>query len=270
MSNFHPRLHVNPCCFRSRPAIADYFAALDALGVTKAGMARPRMLQLGWDAALGVIAKQKAKVGYLSYNRMFSLKQPESWEAERRDLLQAIEAHEAFGSRIYCLTGPGPALGLTWEESKRAFLEAVTPVARVARSKSVSLMLEPTNSAFSDLHFLHTLADTLEIVEEADMDVCLEVDPCWMERGLEGLIRRAGPRIGLVQVSDRKLASRSMDRAVPGDGIVPLERIIGWILETGFDGPLDLELWGDTGRSENEGVLRALDYLGAILQRLGA
>lgn len=268
--DFHPRLFVNPCCLRTRTGLADFIEAFKGLGLQRTGMARPRMQQLGWDEALKLIAAADIEVGYLSYNRIFSLDSPRNWEREERDLIQAIDAHRYFGSRIYCLTGPGPAIGLTWEQSAEAFVRAVKPAAAHARAKQVSLMLEPTNSAFSDLHFLHTLHDTLEIVEAADMDICLEVDPCWMERDLKSLIRRSGPRIGLVQLSDRKLASRCMDRAVPGDGVVPLESIIGWILETGYAGPFDLELWGDTGCDEVEGALRGLDYISSILKRLGA
>jgi sugar phosphate isomerase/epimerase len=254
----------------SRTTLAEYFQSLAELGISRTGVARPRMLEEGWEASLALLATANLHVGYMSYNRAFSLAEPETWAQATGELLAAIDAHESFGSRIYCLTGPGPAIGLTWEEATDAFLRAVRPAAAHARALGVSLMLEPTNSAFADLHCVHSLRETLEIVEAADMDICVEVDPSWMERALRNTILAAGPRIGLVQLSDRKLGSRCMDRAVPGDGIVPLEPIIDWILETGYSGPFDLELWGNTGREEAEGVMRGLDHLGKILERLGA
>jgi sugar phosphate isomerase/epimerase len=270
VTDFHPRLFVNPCCLPSRTTLHDYFQALRDLGISRTGMARPRMLDEGWEASLDLLERTGVDVGYLSYNRAFALAEPETWADATTGLLAAIDAHQRFGSRIYCLTGPGPAIGLTWEEATDAFVRAVAPAAAHARAAGVSLMLEPTNSAFSDLHCLHSLRETLEIVEAADMDICVEVDPCWMERDLRNTILSAGPRIGLVQLSDRKLGSRCMDRAVPGDGVVPLEPIIEWILETGYAGPIDLELWGNTGRDEVEGLLRGLDHVGKILERLGA
>jgi sugar phosphate isomerase/epimerase len=58
---------------------------------------------------------------------------------------------------------------------------------------------------------------------------------------------------------------------VPGDGAIPLERILGWILEAGFEGAFDLELIGP--RIDREGhvqaVRRAGDWLGETLVRLG-
>jgi sugar phosphate isomerase/epimerase len=81
------------------------------------------------------------------------------------------------------------------------------------------------------------------------------------------------PRCHLVQVSDYVLGDRGFPcRAVPGDGGIPLEEIISWILEAGYQGPFDLELFGP--RIEREGhyeaVARTGDRLGEMLIRLGA
>jgi sugar phosphate isomerase/epimerase len=59
---------------------------------------------------------------------------------------------------------------------------------------------------------------------------------------------------------------------VPGDGDIPLRRILGQVLAAGYDGCFDLELIGP--RIEEEGYesacRRAVDALGAMLTELGA
>src|SRR3546814_5618290 len=79
------------------------------------------------------------------------------------------------------------------------------------------------------------------------------------------------PLTGLVQVSDYVLGDRTAPcRAVPGDGAIPLESVIGGILELGYDGLFDLELVGP--RIAEEGAAsactRAAGYLSHLLTKL--
>ena len=81
------------------------------------------------------------------------------------------------------------------------------------------------------------------------------------------------PLAGLVQVSDYVLGDRTTPcRAVPGDGAMPLERLLGDVQDAGYRGLFDLELVGP--RIEAEGARaasrRAADYLSNLLTRLGA
>src|SRR5438128_495755 len=81
----------------------------------------------------------------------------------------------------------------------------------------------------------------------------------WVDRALRETIRTAGPTIALVQVCDYSPGDRTMDRGVPGTGVIPLERLFSWVLETGYEGFFDLELWGDAGMDDVEAVKRGAD-----------
>ena len=81
------------------------------------------------------------------------------------------------------------------------------------------------------------------------------------------------PNTHLVQVSDYVLGDRSAPcRAVIGDGVIPVERLLGDLLEAGYTGVFDLELVGP--RIQQEGATsatrRAAENLSEILIRLGA
>jgi sugar phosphate isomerase/epimerase len=96
---------------------------------------------------------------------------------------------------------------------------------------------------------------------------------CWAEAGLQESIKRAMPRLQLAQVCDYVYGDKSMPcRAVPGDGAIPIKRMIGWLLDAGYTGAFDLELPGP--RIQKEGavaaVRRSADKVGEILQSLGA
>jgi sugar phosphate isomerase/epimerase len=107
----------------------------------------------------------------------------------------------------------------------------------------------------------------------AGIGVCIDLQPCFGEAGLSRLFRRALPITGLVQVSDYVLGDRVAPcRAVPGDGVVPLERLIGDLLAAGYQGLFDLELVGPRITDEGGAAAsrRAAERLSEMLTKLGA
>jgi sugar phosphate isomerase/epimerase len=110
------------------------------------------------------------------------------------------------------------------------------------------------------------------LAERSGVGVGLDVFACWTEAGLEDTIARVMPRCHLIQVADYVYGDRSMPgRAVPGDGAIPLRRILDRALAAGYAGGFDLELVGP--RIDAEGRLdatrRAGEHLTALLDELG-
>src|SRR5207244_8311765 len=100
----------------------------------------------------------------------------------------------------------------------------------------------------------------------------IEINACWAEGGLAGTIATSIDAIGLVQVSDFVIGTHATpDRAVPGDGDIPLRRILGQLLDAGYAGVFDLELIGP--RIDAEGypaaIRRSLLYLEELLPARG-
>ena len=59
-------------------------------------------------------------------------------------------------------------------------------------------------------------------------------------------------------------------RAVPGDGAIPLERIIAAVLEDGYTGLIDVEIYEEEGVDPADTIARAIDRVTGMLARLGA
>jgi sugar phosphate isomerase/epimerase len=73
-----------------------------------------------------------------------------------------------------------------------------------------------------------------------------------------------------VQVSDYVYGDRSLpSRAVPGDGAIPLRRIVGWIANAGYDGVFDLELIGPRINGQEGEIARSAGYVAKMLRSLG-
>jgi sugar phosphate isomerase/epimerase len=268
----HSRISLHQVAFIKEDA-ASFIRACGEIGipyatVVTATVAKPDQLA----AAEQALADTGVKVQGL--NQPFALfpDLPRDTGEASRQLLEAVDLAARLGAKtIYMQTGGrGP---LSWEEAADRFASLVARGREAAKAKGLSLMIENANPFNVDIHIAHTLADTILLAELAKIDVCIDLQPCWAEAGLHASFRRALPRTHLVQVSDYVLGDRVTPcRAVPGDGAVPLERMIGELLEEGYEGLFDLELVGP--RIEQEGgrsaARRAAEHLTGILERLGA
>ena len=195
-----------------------------------------------------------------------------TWAEPRASMSRMIGTAKLVGSRtIYGLTG-GHGAG-TWEDSAAAFRAGDGAVVEEAKEAGVALLIENAAILYADSHIGHNLTDLVTCRRDGGHrrpDRHLR----HLERvGPEAKLERAMPACGLVQVSDYVAGDKSFPcRAVPGDGMIPLERIIGWILEAGYTGGFDLELIGPRIDAEGrlEATRRAADNLSAILDSLGA
>jgi len=184
-------------------------------------------------------------------------------------LCRVIDEAAEVGARVvYMLTGGRG--DRTWEEAADRFREAVRPCVDYARQSGVALAIENASGLYADIHIAHTLRDTIDLAESADVGVCIDLFGCWTEAHLPALLDRALPRTELIQLSDYVLGDRALPaRAVPGDGAIPLERLTAQALAGGYRHGFDLELIGP--RIEQEGRLeaagRACSAVTAMLSR---
>jgi sugar phosphate isomerase/epimerase len=172
---------------------------------------------------------------------------------------------------VYVCTGA--AGSLSWDEAADSFAELVAPAVARGAELGVPLLVEPPNPLRVDISFVFWQRDAMDLARRAGTLVMFDLQSCWYERGLEAVVRENVDLVGLTQISDYVIGTtRTGDRAVPGDGDVPLERLVAMVLDAGFEGAFDLEVMGP--RVEEEGypsaVRRSVDQATALLTRLGA
>jgi sugar phosphate isomerase/epimerase len=195
---------------------------------------------------------------------------PDSWARPRAALDRAIDAAVAIGARsVYVVTGGHGEL--TWEQAAECFSAAIEPCVAHARDAGIALATENASLQTAHLHIAHSLRDALTLAELAGIDVCIDLYACWAEAGLRETLARAVPRCALVQVGDYVYGDPvSFARAVPGDGAIPLGRLLSWLEAAGYRGAYDLELIGP--RIDAEGHVaaarRAAACVGELLESL--
>jgi sugar phosphate isomerase/epimerase len=268
----HPRVSLHQVGFMSE-SIAAFVQFARNLGAAQMTLASPLLLSpAAPEEARAALAAGGPRAATLAH--AFAL-QPdlERDTGGAAALLSAtIEAAPSLGtSHVYMVTGARGALD--WEASAARFAALIAPCRKQAEAQGLALSVETANLLNADIHIAHTLDDTIRLAELAGIGVTIDLGACWFEGDLAGKFRRALPLTRLVQVSDYVLGDRTTPcRAVPGDGAVPLERIIGLLLDLGYEGLFDLELSGP--RIEAEGhraaFQRGAEALSELLVKLGA
>ena len=268
----HKRISLHQVCF-IQESNAAFLQACRTIGIGNAVLVTPKLQEPGDVEAIARESLQGGpRISGLNHVVATFPDLAADGGQAREGLLAAIDAAQALGAdTLYLLTGGRGPLG--WEATAERFAALVEPCLDAARAGGVSLLIENASALYADVHIAHGLADTIRLAEQAGVGVCIDLFHCWAEAGLEDLLRRAVPRCGLVQVSDYVLGDRSLPaRAVPGDGAIPLERLLGTLLEAGYEGMFDIELLGP--RIEAEGnaaaAARAAEHLSAMLAALGA
>jgi sugar phosphate isomerase/epimerase len=274
MSVGHPRVSVNSICSYHQP-LTDDVALWRELGVTYIGTILPKIEEVGWDTARALITGDGLRVSTIfgpTYCPLDSKSTPESSLSDRMMTIKTLEFAASIGAEsVYVCSGG--AASLTWTEAADAFCEMIGPAVDVARQIGVKLLLESTNPLRCDVSFVFWQRDSIDLARTAGTSIMLDLQTAWYERGLEKLVRDNLDLVALVQISDYIIGTcQTGDRAVPGDGDIPLERIISMLLDAGYEGSFDLEVMGP--RAEAEGyasnVRRSLERASEMLARLGA
>jgi len=236
-------------------AISPDLEQLQQLGAAKASL-------LIRDAGLAVATLTHRSFGYAT---------PAEAEAARERLMRTIDEAATLGAKSITMTTGGRG-ALTWASAAERFAEAVAPCGLRAREAGVALGIEPTSHLYADASIAHSLSDSLRLAQKAGISIVIDIFACWFDADIEQAIGDAGHHTVLVQISDYVYGDRGLPcRAVPGDGAIPLDRLVPAIVQAGFQGYFDLEIIGPRLAAEGseQGLFRAAAYMGKLLESAG-
>jgi len=261
----HPAISVNTLCLpvAGLPVLADQVAALGVSGIS------PTLEQVtacGPAIAAQILHGAGLVVATLTH-RAFAFSEPTEIEAARDRMLRTIEIAHAITARSITFTTGGRG-NLNWPEAADRFVAAIAPCAETAKAAGVKLSLEPTSHLYADASIAHRLTDAMTLVRRAGIHLGIDLFACWFDSDIETAIADGAGQAALVQVSDYTAGDRALPcRSVPGDGIIPLERLIPLIHATGFNGHYDIEIFGPRVSAEGElaALARAVMQLNALI-----
>lgn len=250
----HPRLSVSALS-SIRFDFDEDLALWGTLGVDAVGLFWPKLQAAGVDRAVGDILDAGLRVSSVAC-RGFTLDDPAGWDGERADLDAALDAAAAVRAACLFVTAGTPGR-LGFDAAVDALDAALSPVRDRGQTAGVRVAIEHTNPLRRDVGFVHSLQDMVEVARRLDVGVVVELTNCWSDRDVDATIARGADTVQLVQASDYVVGTlTASERAVPGDGDIPLRHLLEAIDTAGYDGYVELEMLGP--RIEEEGYATAI------------
>ena len=164
-------------------------------------------------------------------------------------LRRSIERLGKFAPGVPFITNTGAHPKGDMAEAMKVVAEKLKELAKVATDNGVLLALEPLNPTSVNVESaIWTVDQALDVIEATGSDavgLCLDYWNVWQNAGIEAAIARAGTRILTVQASDWRAPRSFADRIVPGDGSIPLARLIEATRATGYAKPWVVEIFSN-------------------------
>jgi sugar phosphate isomerase/epimerase len=154
-------------------------------------------------------------------------------------------------SSIVCLTGTG--LGRDPDQARTIAVDGLATIAREAERLGLRIGLEPYQRVGGgEWTLISTIPEAVELIRDAGDSPALGIQfdswHLWNTPTLYDDIEREIGRFVGVHVSDYREPTRGFaDRALPGQGIGDLPRILGALDAAGWDGLYDIEIFSDDG-----------------------
>jgi sugar phosphate isomerase/epimerase len=251
-------------------SLAECVAAAKAAGLGAVGPWRDRVQEVGAETAARLIADAGLRVSSLCRGGFITARDDSSAEKALADNLRAIDEAATLGTHeLVMVVGGLPAafelMDLPHTPSDARDKDLVSARQRVAdrigqlvpyaSDKGVRLALEPMNPLFTaDRGVLTTIGQSLDMAADHPAEavgVVVDTYHVWWDPDLEASIARAGreQRISSYQICDWTLplaANTLNSRGFPGDGYIDFPTITRWVVEAGYTGDIEVEIFNET------------------------
>jgi sugar phosphate isomerase/epimerase len=219
--------------------------------------------KLGGDAAKAsaMIRNEGLRVSSLCRGGWFSAPTAEERRKRVADNRLAIEEAALLGAPVLVIVS-GPANGQTLNDARATVLDGLLEVLPDAEKAGVVLGIEPLHPMYAaERSVVVTLRQANDIVDKVDSraaGVVVDAFHVWWDPDVMHHIDRARGRIVGFHVSDWPvpLPGILMGRAMMGDGVIQLRQLRQAVDATGYDGPIEVEIFNDEiWKNANDGLL---------------
>ena len=172
---------------------------------------------------------------------------------------------------VLCLTGPGDSPS-EWD----LVVDGLREIAAAARAAGVRLGLEPANPAQREtVSFVNSISTALDLLDVADLpDVGVMADTYHLWHESPDQLALIADRVTGLHVSDVPTEPDRQDRALPGESGPRASAFLRALVDAGWDGFVDVEIFSTPTRFWGLGVedaaARAYAAASALVQTVPA
>ncbi|MFB6814549.1 sugar phosphate isomerase/epimerase family protein [Streptomyces sp. NPDC056347] len=249
------RLSVNQETIKqwSLPELA---AGCAGAGIDKVGLWRAPVQEYGIERTAALLADHGLTVTSLCRGGFFTALDPAERARALDDNRAAIDEAAALSTDTLVLVSGGlPAGSKDLHGARERVADALAELTPYAAERGVRLAIEPLHPMFaSDRCVVSTLSQALDLAERfpaEQVGVVVDTYHIWWDDQAPAQIARAGAggRIHSFQLADWITplpAGVLLGRGPLGDGSVDFRAFRSMVEATGFDGPIEVEIFNET------------------------
>jgi sugar phosphate isomerase/epimerase len=222
--------------------------------------------KLNGDAAKAsaMIGSEGLRVSSLCRGGWFSAPTAEERRKRVADNRLAIKEAALLGAPVLVIVS-GPANGQTLNDARATVLDGLLEVLPDAEKAGVILGIEPLHPMYAaERSVVVTLKQANDIVEHLASpaaQVVVDAFHVWWDPDVMHQIERARGKIAGFHVSDWPvpLPGILMGRAMMGDGVIELRQLRQAVDATGYDGPIEVEIFNEEiWKNADDGLLELI------------
>jgi sugar phosphate isomerase/epimerase len=160
---------------------------------------------------------------------------------------QTIERFSSAAQGVPFITNTGIAPNGNAAHVLEVAVREYRALADFASDHGVRVCLEPLNPSIMNVEStIWTLRQAMDVVRAVDREnfgICLDLWNIFQNADVEAEIRACGDRTFIVHVADWRTPRSYQDRHIPGQGEIPLPRLLRAIHESGYRGPYVVEIF---------------------------
>jgi len=228
--------------------LKDAIPAYEAAGVKGITLWREHVAPYGPKEAAKMLKDSGLEVVSLCRGGFFPATAGMARKQARTDNRKIIDEAAELGAPVVVLVcGAIPDLDLKTQRQQIA--EGIHAIVPHAKAAGVKLAIEPLHPMYAgDRSAVNTMDQANNMVlmlGSEHVGIALDVYHVWWDHFLKAEIERATGTIFAFHVCDWRVPTRDMlnDRAVMGDGCIPINEIRGWVEKAGFKGFIEVEIF---------------------------
>lgn len=237
-------------------SLPDELALCRRLGISRISLPAHKAARTGWAETASLTGESGVAVECIAHGNTADPDDGRGWAGELATLDAAVTGAANLGAKTVLFT-TGPSGRLSWEDAADRLIHRISPVAERARGLGVRLAVENTMQMRSDISFVHSVRDAAVIARRMNIGMIVDLYCAFQEPDLIATLRSELDRVQIVQVSDFRVRTLSVpNRWVPGDGDLPMERLLREVIDLGYNRAVEVEILGPA--IEEEGPEKAL------------
>ncbi len=211
--------------------------------------------------ASAMIRSEGLRVSSLCRGGWFSAPTAEERRNRITDNRLAIEEAATLGAPVLVIVS-GPANGQTLDDARAAVLDGLLEILPDAEKAGVVLGIEPLHPMYAaERSVVVTLKQANDIADQLKSpaaQVVIDAFHVWWDPDVMQQIARSHMKIAGFHVSDWPvpLPGILMGRAMMGDGVIELRKLRQAVDATGYDGPIEVEIFNEEiWKTADDGLL---------------